>query len=420
MTTNKERMARAKNLKSMCLKCLLASTTLLASSFSFAVDLNITAEFKPDARNPNFNAFKNTTPNSGYCANSYLRCESDTFSLIIPGLRTDARPIKAGQTNLRQGAMLKVPAEWRTFEVISSKGKLETAAIRITGVGATYQIDPTAPSITGRNENVTVAHTALWSGHDWVYAPSPCRYSGMGLTTADWYTFFWQTPTNGICGKTALFDIPDFYFRDINIMYELKTPKPLEMPEGTYVGKLNYTIGPGGDFDFGDVLLPSDNSLTLNFTLSVKYILDVRFPPGSERLTLVPSGGWQQWLNRGRRPEKLFANQNFQIWSSGPFKMQLQCQYSVGNQCAIQNSKGHLVPVETGITLPPGLADSNRMPVNRLPLSTDPSFFIPNYYVNKGNAALHFEVSQDNVKRMIDHAGKKYSGNVTVIWDAEI
>ncbi|MGN7742376.1 hypothetical protein ACTJKT_20595 [Pseudomonas sp. 22526] len=419
MITHKKRMTRSELLKGLHLRLLFVPLILLASNFSFAVDLNITANFKPDPHNPSNNTFKNTTPNSGYCVSKPSYCSSGSFSLLIPGLITEARPIMAGQADLRQGAMLRAPSEWRSFDVVSSGGELKTVTVRILGVGATYYIAPSVQSITGI-ANSRAAHQALWSGEDWMYAPSPCTYSGESVLTATWYSFFWRTPTNGICGKTANYDIPSFHFDGISIMYELKTPNPLEMPQGTYTGQLNYTIGPGGDFDFGDLLTPSDNALTLNFSLSVQHILDVRFPPGSERLTLVPAGGWQQWLNRGRRPEKLFANQNFQIWSSTPFKMQLQCQHAAGNQCGIQNSEGHLVPVETRITLAPGIMDSHRMPVNRLPLSTDPIFFLLGTYVGKGDATLHFEVGQDSVKQMTDHAGKKYSGNVTVIWDAEI
>lgn len=393
--------------------------TLLFSNFSFAVDLNITADFKPDPHNPNNNIFKNTTPSSGYCAHHLSQCNSHSFSLAIPGLRTEAHPIMAGQTDQRQSAMLRAPAEWRSFDVISSEGALETVSIRISGVGATYQLTSSAQSITGVNKR-NDAHMALWSGSSWVDAPLPCTYSGRGIVNNSWYSFFWRTPTNGICGKIAKYDIPSFYFSDINIMYELKTPNPLKMPKGIYTGQLNYTIGPGGDFDFGDLLTPSDNLLTVNFVLSVQHILDVRFPPGSERLTLVPAGGWQQWLNRGRRPEKLFANQHFQLWSSIPFKMQLQCQYMAENQCGIQNSEGHLVPVETRVTLPSGVTDSHRTPVGRFPLSTNPSLFLLGSYVGNSNAALHFEVDRESVKQMANHAGKQYSGNVTVIWDAEI
>ncbi|TKK39231.1 hypothetical protein PflCFBP13517_22995 [Pseudomonas fluorescens] len=192
------------------------------------------------------------------------------------------------------------------------------------------------------------------------------------------------------------------------------------MEIGTYSGSAIYTIGPGGDFDFGDVLASNDTTLIFNFTLSVEHILKVQFPPGADRLAMIPDGGWQQWLHRGRRPEKLLANQNFQMWASSQFKMQLQCQYSVANQCGIQNESGHLVPVETRVTLPSGLINESNLPVSRQLLSSDSSIFHPSYYVDNGRATLHFEVGRESVEQMTAHAGTRYSGNVIVVWDSQI
>lgn len=221
--------------------------------------------------------------------------------------------------------------------------------------------------------------------------------------------------------KKANFDIESLGLDVVNIAYELVTPDPLSMAIGTYHGSVDYSVGPGGDFDFGDILQPSDSVLTLKFTLSVMHILKVQFPPGADRLSLIPDGGWQQWLHRGRRPEKLFANQSFQFWNSARFKMQLKCDYTVGEQCGIRNESGHLVPVETRVTLPAGVAALSGMPVNRHLLSaTHATNFMSTQYVDNGRASLHFEVGRDSVKEMTEHAGSRYSGNVTIIWDSQV
>lgn len=417
MITNKNDMASSDTLKAWRFRFLLVPFVLLTSSFSSAVELNITAEFKPDPLKPGSNSFKNTTPNSGYCQIYPEQCNT-TFSLLLPNFKTEPHPILANHTDKRQGAMFSVPAEWREFEVISSEGKSETVEVRISGFGARYVVDPSVRPITGEASD-GLGHNVLW-GASWVYAASPCTHTGVGAYTPTWYRFFWKTPTTGSCGKTAKFDIPEFSFEDVNIMYDLKTPKPLDMPKGVYIGQLIYRIGPGLDFDFGDVQIPSANTLTLNFTLTVVHILAVRFPPGADRLTLVPAGGWLQWLNRGRRPEKLSADQDFQIWSSAPFKMLLQCEHAFGNQCAIQNKDGHSVPVETRVTLPSGVLTETNTPVNRHLLTTDPSNFHPSDYIDNGKATLEFEVGRDSVQEMTEHAGKQYTGDVTVVWDTEI
>jgi len=152
---------------------------------------------------------------------------------------------------------------------------------------------------------------------------------------------------------------------NISVSYLMTAPDPLRMETGTYRGSITYSVGPGGDFDFGDNLLPTDTSVTLNFTLDVQHTLRFQFPANSSRIELIPGGGWQQWLNQGRRPQRLWADQGFNISSSTPFSMALQCEYLVGTLCGIRNPTGHTVVVETRLTLPNGLRDASDQPVNR-------------------------------------------------------
>ena len=115
------------------------------------------------------------------------------------------------------------------------------------------------------------------------------------------------------------------------------------------------------------------------------------------------------------------ANKNFKMWSSSQFSMEMQCEYLVATQCAIQNAAGHTVPVETRVTLPSGMLDALNRPVERVLLSTTPAVFSPSHYVDNGQASLHFEVARDQTHSMInDHSGSTYRGNITVIWDSEI
>lgn len=68
-----------------------------------------------------------------------------------------------------------------------------------------------------------------------------------------------------------------------------------------YRGSLTYTIGPGGDFDFGNnVTGLSGDTLVINFELDVQHAFIFEFPPGSERAVLEPKGGWQAWLDGGQ------------------------------------------------------------------------------------------------------------------------
>jgi hypothetical protein len=198
------------------------------------------------------------------------------------------------------------------------------------------------------------------------------------------------------------------------------------MSSGTYKGILNYVVGPRGDFDMGDIMLPDDDLISLNFTLSVEHALKVEIPPGGNRIELVPQGGWQAWLTQGRKPTRLFRDQTFNVSSSSRFKMNLDCQYSLdGNRCSVRDPvSGHVVPLDVSVTLPSGLVDAAAQPVNRRPLRRDGSgteLFQPRFYVDRKPGALHFEIAQDEVGEMLKPGvARSYSGLVTVIWDSEV
>lgn len=140
---------------------------------------------------------------------------------------------------------------------------------------------------------------------------------------------------------------------------------------------------------------------------------------------MVPQGGWQAWLQRNRRPERLFRDQTFNISVSSRFKMQLDCQYGDGgNECLVREPEsGGAVPLNISVTLPSGLTDAAGQPVSRRPLLRDGSgteLFQPGHYVDRKPGVLHFEIAREKVEEMLTGVGKTYSGNVTVIWSSEI
>ena len=170
------------------------------------------------------------------------------------------------------------------------------------------------------------------------------------------------------------FDIPYYRYRYVEFAYELRTPNPLKMRSGTYRGNTAYSIGPMQDFDFGDLVTFKDSSLTLNFTLKVQHELKVEVPPGGNRVELLPQGGWQSWLQRNRKPERLFRDQTFNLSASSQFKMTLECEHEGGNTCALQEPvSGRTVPMNIAVSLPNGMTDASGQPVHRRPLLRDGS-----------------------------------------------
>ncbi|VVM67561.1 hypothetical protein [Pseudomonas fluorescens] len=380
-----------------------------------AVNVEITALFRPDPTNPMHNQFENKTPQGGYCGDHPNYCENGVFSLALPIRFRSVAAISALHDE-RQGPMFRVPSSWRDVAVIhEATGETETVRMRVNGIGAAYTIKEPLPE-------------GVWQS-GWVYAPSPCQYGGVGYGNDWYYAFFWRVPADaGVCAKQAQKTIDESYafaYENTGFSYQLLTPNPLNMSTGTYRGVLNYSVGPGRDFDMGDVMVPDDDLISLSFTLIVEHTLKVDIPPGGNRVVLEPQGGWQSWLTQGRKPTRLFRDQTFNISASSRFKMNLQCQYASGNNCALwEPNAGHEVPLEVSVTLPDGLADAAGQPVSRRLLRRDgigSELFQPGFYVDRKPGTLHFEVAREAVEEMLKPGiSRSYSGNVTVIWDSEV
>jgi hypothetical protein len=381
--------------------------------------------FTPDSANPLRNEFINKTPSSGYCEYYPDVCRnSNTFSIR---LLTSVESNKAIQADAdpRNSAMFKVPGGWRSLTVTNAQtGDDQKVEVRISGVGSNHVLSDTAASLTGAS-NAREGHDALWKGSGWLYAPSPCQTTGMAFFGESTYAFFWKNPNDSACVKVANFPIPGMTYEYLDFAYELRTPDPLGMSSGLYTGTLSYLLGPGGDFDFGDVMIPNDPDLTLNFALDVQHTLKVEIPPGGDKVQLVPAGGWQSWLHAGRKPARLFRDQTFNISASSRFKMYLDCQFGPGSWCYLDDGKNIFVPIEISVSLPAGLMDTSGRPVSRQVLKVGEAageVFQPSQYVDRKPGTLHFEMHHKEAidAVLLPHTAKHYRGNVMVIWDSQV
>nr|WP_315446729.1 hypothetical protein [uncultured Pseudomonas sp.] len=384
---------------------------------------NIEATFEPDFANPQRNQFTNRTPSEGFCRQAPWACEpSGLFSLVARIPFTANAPILANHSDPRQGGMARIPSDWRDVTVTHASGNTQILQLRIAGIGHETRLPQTIEELTGGG-----GWDDLWAGGAWMYAPPPCQGIGTFSAGSFGYNSFWKVPTGaGACSKQAKFDIPaSMRYVFFVYAYELRTPNPLQMDAGNYTGSISYTVGPNQDFDMGDVMIPSDSLLTLNFLLTVTHTLKVDLPPGGNRVVLEPVGGWHSWLDQGRKPARLMRDQTFHISASSRFKMNLTCEYASDNNCALwEPTAGHAVPLEVSVTLPTGLTDAAGRPVNRRRLLRDGSgseMFQPGFYLDRKPGILHFEVARDAVDEMLQEGyARSYSGNVTVVWDSEL
>lgn len=407
---------------------LVAATAMTLASMAIAqgAELNIQAEFKPDPSNPFFNKFENKTEPTGYCFFYPSKCQANNmFSLRTPIAFNSKHPIVAKHTDPRQGAIFYIPTEWRDFMVTHSQtGAQETVRVRIVGFGSQYRVAPDDIRLLVNDGlpgiDIGPAHRMMW-GVSWNTPPGNCSgYSDTVSYNHIDFTFFWTTPSQAPCQKQAQFNIPRFRYNYLDFAYELQTPNPLKMSTGSYFGNITYTLGPNEDFDMGDVMIPTDSLLSLNFTLNVQHTLKVAIPPGGNKVELTPKGGWQQWLQKGRVPEKIYRDQTVLISASSRFKMQLSCEQMMGDTCAISNGS-HEVPVDVLVSMPNGIAnDGDSSAVSRKPLSvTTAQVFKSTFYVDNRASSLHFEIQKRHVEEMLSEQGN-YKGNITVIWDSDL
>ncbi|WP_434766606.1 hypothetical protein [Pseudomonas triticicola] len=406
-------------------KTILALGLLLLSNVSQVQALNqeIRALFQPDPSKPHKNGFINQTPNSGYCQLYPAECTANgMFSIQLPVRFTSNTFIGANET-VGVGA----PANGRRLTVTNpDTQETETVEVRISGVGSRYVLNRPVTQIAG-GSNAVEGHTRLWRTGNWMQGIAPpCMYSGAGEFGADYFRFFWKTVKQGFCGKTVAFPahISWMYFDTLDIAYELITPNPLTMSTGRYAGSLSYSLGPGADFDMGMYMIPDVTELTLDFVLDVQHTLKVDIPPGGNHVSLEPQGGWQGWLESGRRPTRLYRDQTFNISASSKFSMNIECEHDLGfgDACGIMNSDSAYVgAVNVSVSLPGGLTDSSGRPVRKMPLGRAPTApFQPATYVERKPGTLHFEVAEQYTDWLIDNAGDTpYKGNITVIWDSE-
>nr|WP_329515111.1 hypothetical protein [Pseudomonas moraviensis] len=391
--------------------------TLLCSPVQ-AINQEIRALFQPDPTQPGKNLFINKTPNSGYCAAYPGQCaDNNMFSIELPVRFNSTRPLIVGDWML-----LKAPADWRQLTVTNVETQeTETVEVRIIGIGSTYILSDSATSLTGASKPGE-GHDRLWITSGWVYVPEPCRYSGVAAYGTHSYRFFWKTPVQSACVKTLSYRVPAISFDKLDFAYELKTPNPLGMSAGIYTGSTTYTLGAGGDLIMGGSLLqPDDPTLTLDFVLDVQHTLKVDLPPGGTRVALEPLGGWEPWINSGRKPTRIFRDQPFFITASSRFKVMLLCSSQGGNVCNLGSPNGGSGRVEVWMSLPAGISGPGG-PVNRHPLMVNrwTSAFQPEMYVERKPGYLHFDMTTQHIDFLLRPGlNDRLRGNVTIIWDSE-
>ncbi|MBH1739693.1 hypothetical protein I5V12_19110 [Stenotrophomonas maltophilia] len=369
-----------------------------------AVDLQITAEFRPTALDPTHNRFVNTTPQSGYCAQHSGYCKPGDFT-INTGLNVSQRRLFGGGEEAREKWYLGADGNWRDVTVVNAAGHELKARIRLFLVGMEWGLahDGTSPGLYGSSTGGCAGRT--------------------GVGNAVFYRYAWEVPErSAVCARNprATTDSVANYLR-FSIGYHLETPNPLQAQDGQYSGSVTYTVGNGQQIDLGQGDY-SDSELTLQLLLDVVHDFKVRFASERPTVKLAPEGGWAQWNDHGLPPARLYQELPFYLTTSMDFSMKLRCEHDAGNRCGIRNQTlGQVVPVDVDVTLPGMRNLRDGRPAQDTPLLPDDAQaprFTPDGYLMQRRSTLRFTAGRDAVTEMLKAPGSHWEGNMTVVFDA--
>ncbi|NIA76624.1 hypothetical protein HBA43_21020 [Providencia rettgeri] len=403
---------------------ILGLFLLISSFIAPSATIDLIAKIEPSINNDTV-VFTNMTPQEGYCVTLPQQCPSEV-SINLPLSTKISYPIKANNEP-RQGAYFNFPKTEKIITVRNhSTGEPFDVKFRITNFAARYERN------IGQQD---------WIGGSFVYTPDGkgCGYGGVGYGGSVGYEFMWKTLDNtNPCYKISTIDRDEpALFYQMSIGYSLKAKDSLlTVGSGIYGGKISFSVGPGGDFDFGDNYLASDSIVDINLRLIVNHDLIVKTSPDDRILALEPCkngkvctqeqgrNNWERWMVSRITPE-MTAKSNFQLSSSGAFTVYLQCEYEIGENCALKSDKNEqLVPIQSYLTLPDNIISqqtNNRVIHAPMSIQKDNSnIFISQHIGSNRNGSIDFLINQRNVDTMLMTRPDTYRGVVTVIFDPNI
>lgn len=409
----------------LMLQLAVGAILLTLSPACFAATVEITAEYQPSMTDPNKNTFTNTTPASGYCTTWPTYCPTGgAVSIALPITTQITHPIVANDA-VRNNPYFGLPNKPRSLLLLNEHGSSTVLTFRVSIFNAEYSRN------VGQYD---------WGGGSFMYPKGPCSAKAGSVGTAAFLNFIWNVGTgDGACYKVSSIDRsqPERFYK-MSIGYEITTKSPLEIDAGTYKGSLRFSVGPGGDFDFGDNYQASEKEIVFNFTLRVTHELRVTPNDGAQKVTLQPClqgrvcseqegrNNWERWMVTRITPN-LTGQSRFDISSSGRFSVYLECEQQYDSDCALKsdNRPAQMVPVRTLLTLPVNIVDlatdvsvsKRRLTVNDGPTM---NIFKTKSFGTVKTGNIDFLVMQKDVDTMLKDRPDTYRGAITVIFDPRI
>lgn len=385
-----------------------------------AAEVTVSAEFKADSSASSQQRLTDVTPcNDPFCTYiwNYTRYKAITVDSLI-----NHRFVK-NNTHPRNNLYLKFPSA-RKVMLQHESGRQTEVTFKIKRIGGTYV---SRGGINSLYSMIGSGGVGIMPG---INNGTCSRVLAGSTSRGNTTSFLWDinSPYDNIGGNCyRLFSNSDrlpstqsFSLEQTQIafVYELLTDSPMKLENGQYKGKLVFSVGTGADFDMGEGDY-ADPQLIVNINLNVEHQTMLRFPANSSRIMLEPAKGWQDYLATGKMTESVKADIPFQIWSTGPLSIYLQCNVDMAPYCGLRNSRnGHRITVMTTITMPQGMKAPYGIAAERIRLYASPSRvkFTPDQKITNGAGIVHFEVnSKDVASALRSNPGGEYSGSVTLM-----
>jgi hypothetical protein len=381
------------------LHALMLASAVLAQGTGNAGEALITARVDKGA-------IVNTTPLAMFCNQVvYNYCTRTMWSVDLP--ITYSKSIDLSSANERAKAYVQMPARQQLTLQNRSTGQTLPMFLSFTQISqhVTHQTQP----VIGRN------------------ALGGCSsFTSQGGSTS-FVQFIWylRTPNSPTPCTTDAGSgdgtVQESRFTRAGVVFRPEFPPVDSLSPGLWEGFIDYPLLAGRGFDFGEISDASTNSIRFRVQLRVMHDIRVDLPAANGEVVLNPPGGWQSYLMTNKVPERLYHNAPLRIWTNGPFTVYLICQFTSNARCAMRHpTRIEYLPVTTALTLPGPFRDGP-LPVERTRL-----------YIGEANATLithggdlsnqpgmlHFDVPGSYLINMIRYRGTKYSGNITIVFDA--
>ncbi|MBD8483268.1 hypothetical protein SOM59_12300 [Pseudomonas coleopterorum] len=349
--------------------------------------------------------FVNTTPKASYC-NIFASGRScqNLWTVDLPVTYRKLVDVRSGDD--RDKVYIKLPP--RQALTLQNQSTGQTATMSIAFQDVSQRVSYLHERVVGTRPINCTANGGLIGGP---------RYSQFL-----WYTTNTTNPPACISDKAGNAQVEDSEFTLSGVSFRPEFPAAASLAPGRWEGVIDYPVGMGQGFDFGNLVSTDASVIRFRVRFEVLHEIRVDFPAHGTQVELTPDGKWDTNRNTSRVPRRLYHDSPLRLWAGSPFSVYLACEYpSVTRDCILQSDLNtHRVPASVAISLP-GSFVSDGQPVARLPLLErveNARIITPTATATNAPGTLHFEVDGAGTAQMQRYPGAKYSGAITIIYDA--